>query len=94
MVCGRWLQLYVSHMCKKIFRFELQLSSCWQKVNFSRKVPKFHTFTKNKTKQNKTKQNKTKQNKTKQNKNKTKQNKKHVILKVQLETDRLTASTL
>ena len=37
---------YVSHMCKRIFRFELQLSSYWQNMKFSRNCPKFHIFTK------------------------------------------------
>ena len=33
-------------MCKRIFEFELQLSSYWQNINFSRYCPKFHIFTK------------------------------------------------
>ena len=37
----------MSHMCKRIFRFELQLSSYWQNIKFSRNCPKFHVFTKN-----------------------------------------------
>ena len=39
-------QLYVSHMCKRIFQFEPQLSSYWQNIKFSRYCPKFHIFTK------------------------------------------------
>ena len=39
-------QLYVSHMCKRIFKLELQLSSYWQNIKFSRYCPKFHIFTK------------------------------------------------
>ena len=39
-------QLYVSHMCKRIFTKELQLSSYWQNIKFSRNCPKFHIFTK------------------------------------------------
>ena len=69
-------------MCKKIFRVELQLSSCWQKSQFFKKSAQISHIhkkqNKTKQKQNKTKQNKTKQNKTKQNRtkqNKTKQNK-------------------
>ena len=45
-VCGRKSQLYVSHMCKRIFRFKLWLSSYWQNIKFSRNCPKFHIFTK------------------------------------------------
>ena len=37
--------LYVSHMCKRIFRFELQLSSYWQNIKFSQYCPKFQIFT-------------------------------------------------
>ena len=33
-------------MCKRIFQFELQLSSYWQNITFSRYCPKFHIFTK------------------------------------------------
>ena len=32
-------------MCKRIFRFELQLSSYWLNIKFSRNCPKFHIFT-------------------------------------------------
>ena len=39
-------QLYMSHMCKKSFKFELLLSSYWQNINFSRYCPKFHIFIK------------------------------------------------
>ena len=62
--------------------------------------PNFTYSQKKKTKQNKTKQSKTKQNKTKDKQTKTKQNKtkkkpnKTASLKVQLLTDRPTASTL
>ena len=35
----------MSHMCKRIFKFELQLSSYWQNIKFSRYCPKFHIFT-------------------------------------------------
>ena len=35
----------MSHMCKRIFRFELQLSSYWQNIKFSRNCPKFQIFT-------------------------------------------------
>ena len=45
-LCFRLSQLYGSHMCKGIFKFELQLSSYWQNINFSRNCPKFHIFTK------------------------------------------------
>ena len=38
---------YMCHICaKEIFRFELQLSSYWQNIKFSRYCPKFHIFTK------------------------------------------------
>ena len=37
---------YMSHMCKRIVRFELQFSSYWQNIKFSRNCPKFHIFTK------------------------------------------------
>ena len=37
---------YVSHICKRIFKFELQLSSYWQNTTFSRYCPKFNVFTK------------------------------------------------
>ena len=33
-------------MCKRIFKFELQLSSYWQNIKFSQYCPKFHIFTK------------------------------------------------
>ena len=33
-------------MCKRILKFELQLSSYWQNIKFSRYYPKFHIFTK------------------------------------------------
>ena len=33
-------------MCKRIFKFELQLGSYWQNIKFSRYCPKFHIFTK------------------------------------------------
>ena len=32
----------MSHMCKRILRFELRWSSYWQNINFSRNCPKFH----------------------------------------------------
>ena len=32
-------------MCKRIFKFELQLSSYWQNIKFSRYCPKFHILT-------------------------------------------------
>ena len=35
----------MTHMCKRIFKFELQLSSYWQNIKFSRYCPKFHIFT-------------------------------------------------
>ena len=35
----------MSHMCKRIFKFELQLSSYSQNIKFSRYCPKFHIFT-------------------------------------------------
>ena len=35
----------MSHICKRIFRFKLQLSSYWQNIKFSRNCPKFHIFT-------------------------------------------------
>ena len=46
MLCFILSQLYVSHMCKRIFKFELQLSNYWQNTKFSRYCPKFHIFTK------------------------------------------------
>ena len=46
MVYFRLSQLYVSHMCKRIFKFELQLSSYWQNIKFSRNCLKFNIFTK------------------------------------------------
>ena len=45
-LCFRQSQLYVSHVCKRIFKFELQLSSYWQNIKFSWYCPKFHIFTK------------------------------------------------
>ena len=45
MLCYRYSQLYVSHMCKRTFRFKLQLSSYWQNINFSRNCPIFYLFT-------------------------------------------------
>ena len=45
-LCFRQTQLYVSHVCKRIFKFELQLSSYWQNIKFSRCCPKFHIITK------------------------------------------------
>ena len=33
-------------MCKRIFKFELQLSSYHQNIKFARHCPKFHIFTK------------------------------------------------
>ena len=37
---------YMYHTCaKEFFKFELQLSSYWQNINFSRYCPKFHIFT-------------------------------------------------
>ena len=35
----------MSHMCKRIFKFELQLSSYWQNIKFSWYCPKFSHFT-------------------------------------------------
>ena len=35
----------MSHVCKRIFKFELQLSSYSQNIKFSRYCPKFHIFT-------------------------------------------------
>ena len=37
----------MSHICKRIFKFELQLSGYWQNIKFSRYYPKFHIFHKN-----------------------------------------------
>ena len=37
---------FMSHTCKRIFKFELQLSSYWQTIKFSQFCPKFHIFTK------------------------------------------------
>ena len=42
MLCCRSSQLYMSQMCKGIFR----LCSFWQNIKFSRNYPKFHIFTK------------------------------------------------
>ena len=36
----------MSHMCKRIFKFELQLSSYWQNINLLWYCTKFHIFTK------------------------------------------------
>ena len=37
---------YMCHTCAKEFlKFELQLSSYWQNIKFSRYCPKFHIFT-------------------------------------------------
>ena len=44
-MCFRYSQLYVSHVCKRILKFELQFSSYWQNIKFSRYCPKFHIFT-------------------------------------------------
>ena len=38
-LCCRYLQLYVSHMCNRIFIFELELSSYWPNIKFSRNCP-------------------------------------------------------
>ena len=46
MYCASDGFLYVLHMCKRIFKFELQLSSYWQNTKFSRYCPKFHILTK------------------------------------------------
>ena len=35
----------MSHVCKKILKFKLWLSSYWQNIKFSRYCPKFHIFT-------------------------------------------------
>ena len=35
----------MSHMCKRIFTFELQLRSYWQNIKFSRYCPKFNILT-------------------------------------------------
>ena len=40
------LKWYVSHLCKRNFRFERQLNSYWQNIKFSRNCPKFHIFSK------------------------------------------------
>ena len=38
---------YMFHTCaNEFFKFELQLSSYWQSIKFSRYCPKFHIFTK------------------------------------------------
>ena len=37
-------KLYVSHMCKRIFKFELQLSSYWQNIKFSQYYPQISHF--------------------------------------------------
>ena len=36
----------MSHMCKRVFKFELQLRSYWQNIKFSRYCSKFHIFIK------------------------------------------------
>ena len=46
MLCFRLSQLPVSHMCKRIFKFELQLCSYRQNIKLARYCPKFHIFTK------------------------------------------------
>ena len=45
-MCGRQSRLYVSPMCKRIFRFEHSWSIYWQNINFSWNCPKFHIFAK------------------------------------------------
>ena len=35
----------MSHVCKRIFKFELQLRSYWQNIKFSWNCPKFNIFT-------------------------------------------------
>ena len=35
----------MSHVWRRIFKFELELSSYWQNIKFSRYCPKFHSFT-------------------------------------------------
>ena len=45
MCCASDNHNYVSHMCKRIFEFELQLRSYWQNIKFSRYCPKFPIFT-------------------------------------------------
>ena len=38
--------IHMSHMCRRSFRFELQLNRYWQNINFSQNWPKFHIYTK------------------------------------------------
>ena len=46
MVCGRWSQMYVLHVCNRIFMFELYLRRYWQKNPVFKNCHKFHIFTK------------------------------------------------
>ena len=47
MCCASDNHNYMCHKCaKKKIKFELQLSSYWQNIKFSRFCPKFHIFTK------------------------------------------------
>ena len=46
MCCASDNHNYMCHTCAKDFKFELQLSSYWQNIKFSRYCPKFHIFTK------------------------------------------------
>ena len=47
MCCASYNWNYMYHTCaKEFFKFELQWSSYWQNINFSRYCPKFHIFTK------------------------------------------------
>ena len=45
MCCASDNHNYMCHMCKRIFKFELQLSSYSQNIKFSQYCPKFHIFT-------------------------------------------------
>ena len=45
-LCCSKSQFCMLHMCERMFRFDLQLSSYWQNNKFSRNCPKFHIFTK------------------------------------------------
>ena len=45
MCCASDNHNYMCHMCKRIVKFELQLSSYSQNIKFSRYCPKFHIFT-------------------------------------------------
>ena len=46
MCCALDNHNYMCHTCAKEFlKFELQLSSYWQNIKFSRYCPKFHIFT-------------------------------------------------